>query len=124
VVEGHNFSDEEIEAVREFGMRSFLSGRDERIALLTKLELWNNSRSDLNERGSKIKGMLIGAPHASHAELALMFQYTWGKNSREGRILLETQLLEMDLAWVTEQGHVLLNIRGEKVRTDAYWLRH
>ncbi len=124
MIESPNFSEEEIEAVREFGLRSFLTGRDERIAILTKLELWDKSRSNLNERGSKIKEMLIGAPNSSQSELALMFRYTWGKNSREERISLETQLLEMGLAWVTEQGHVLLNLRGEKVRTDAYRERH
>ena len=69
-----SFSEEEIEAVREFGLRSLLTGRDERIAILMKLELLDKSRSNLNERGSKIKALLIGAPNSSQSELALMFR--------------------------------------------------
>jgi hypothetical protein len=124
LTESPDFSDEEIEAVREHANRSFLSGREKRIAKLIQLQLWDDSRLNFNDRGMKIKAMLIGFPHPSKAEIDVMFRWIWGENTREGRIALEQELLDLGLAWVDEQGRLHLNARGDMVRTDAYWLRH
>ncbi|ANL45153.1 hypothetical protein AMC87_CH00413 [Rhizobium phaseoli] len=120
----NDFSEEEIAAVREQADREHLHGREERVANLARLGLWDASRLTFNERGMKIKAILIGDPNSSEAELAVMFPYLFGEHNSEQKAKLEQRLLELSLAWVTERGFVFLNARGHKVMRDVYWLRH
>ncbi|MBY3179911.1 hypothetical protein HFO60_04555 [Rhizobium leguminosarum] len=120
----NDFSEEEIAAVREHADRQHLSGHEERWANLARLGLWDAPRLTFNERGMKIRAMLIGDPNSSEAELAVMFPYLFGENNPEQKAKLEQRLLELGLAWVTERGSVFLNARGDKVMRDVRWLRH
>lgn len=120
----NDFSEEEIAAVREHADREHLWGWEERAANLARLGLWDASRLTFNERGMKIRAILIGDPSPSEAELAVMFPYLFGENSPEQKARFEQRLLELNLAWVTERGFVFLNARGHKVMRDVYWLRH
>jgi hypothetical protein len=120
----NDFSEEEIAAVREHADRRHLSGKEERVANLARLGLWDAPRLTFNERGMKIRAILIGDPNSSEAELAVMFPYLFGENNPEQKARFEQRLLELNLAWVTERGSVFLNARGDKVMRDVYWLRH
>ncbi|PDT03655.1 hypothetical protein CO666_13880 [Rhizobium chutanense] len=119
-----DFSEEEIAAVRQHADRQHLAGQEERRANLARLGLWDAPRLTFNARGMKIRAMLIGDPNSSEAELAVMFPYLFGENNPEQKAKLEQRLLELGLAWVTEQGFVFLNARGDKVMRDVRWLRH
>ncbi|RWX07788.1 hypothetical protein EHI42_29535 [Rhizobium hidalgonense] len=61
----NDFSEEEIAAVREHADREHLWGWEERAANLARLGLWDASRLTFNERGMKIRAILIGDPSPS-----------------------------------------------------------
>ena len=109
-----DFSEDELAAVQEFANRSYFSLRaDEWIPRLVQLQLWDEARKKLNERGERIKAVLVGSRDGSQAEVSAVCRWYWGEQTREQRIALEQELLDLKLGWVTEQGFVHLNARGQ-----------
>jgi hypothetical protein len=115
-----DFSEDEIEAVREYTNLGDLP-HCRNTKRLHELHLWDVSHGDFNERGAKIKNMLIGSRSGSHAEMAVIYRWNWGKHSGENMIALEQELLNMGLAWVNERGRVCLTGRGQMLSQEAHF---
>jgi hypothetical protein len=115
-----NYSEVEIEAVRDFTNEFSSLGREKRHANLNHLKLWDESRKGFNERGKEVEAMLIGPRNGSQAEMSAIGRWNWGKQTREQRIALEQELLDLKLAWVTEHGFVHLNARGQMLTHEEY----
>ncbi|WP_037073773.1 hypothetical protein [Rhizobium leguminosarum] len=108
-----DFSEDELAAVREFANRRYVRGADKWVPKLVHLQLWDEARGKLNARGQRIEAVVVGSHDGSQAEISAIGRLIWGKQTREQRIALEQELLDLKLGWVCEKGGVDLTARGQ-----------
>lgn len=110
------FSQDEIEAVRDYANRLYLPERPKWLVRLIQLQLRDGSRKNFNQRGKKIEAMLVGSRDRNARDLPLEL----GEHRRKEKIPPDQELLDLRLAWITEHGFVHLNARGRMLSNEAY----
>jgi hypothetical protein len=110
------FSQDEIEAVRDYANRLYLPERPKWLVRLIQFQLRDGSRKNFNQRGKKIEAMLVGSRDRNARDLPLGL----GEHRREEKIPPDQELLDLRLAWITEHGFVHLNARGRMLSNEAY----
>ncbi|NEI72205.1 hypothetical protein GR212_21705 [Rhizobium lusitanum] len=113
---GHSdFTEDEVDAVRRF--YDFTIAKEDRVARLMELELYD--RDWLNDRGKAIRKMLEGPRKGSKEEIAALSR-NYGARTQEEETAAKQHLLALNLAYVSANGGIFLNIRGEMLQNEQF----